>query len=251
VFRGYGDVQSEPFFSWPIGGLLTSAATLKSPRHDLSPVASAKAHRVWLGWRCVERCGGMLNGEGGKGEEGRQKGKAGQRSRRDRGRRRPSQSCRGKARKGLRATRPGKELVLAQPPPSLANSSHRTAGRCRPLQALFATTPQLAADVQAWRRSTAQRPVAATEKAKTTRGLSRRRCGIRGRPTTSYLVNTDTAKTDDFGHGSRNNQASTADQSPGPPGVRPFAPCRLLHPQSPNADATAQSGSSKHSSQAP
>jgi hypothetical protein len=146
---------------------------------------------------------------------------------------------------------PGKGAGPCAASPSLANSSHRTAGRCRPLQALFATTPQLAADVQAWRRSTAQRPVAATEKAKTTRGLSKRRCGIRGRPTTSYLVNTDTAKTDDFGHGSRNNQASTADQSPGPPGVRPFAPCRLLHPQSPNADATAQSGSSKHSSQAP
>jgi hypothetical protein len=163
----------------------------------------------------------------------------------------PANPAEGRPAKGCGQPARERSWSLRSLPPSLANSSHRTAGRCRPLQALVATTPQLAADVQAWRRSTAQRPVAATEKAKTTRGLSRRRCGIRGRPTTSYLVNTDTAKTDDFGHGSRNNQASTADQSPGPPGVRPFAPCRLLHPQSPNADATAQSGSSKHSSQAP
>lgn len=32
----------------------------QSPRHDLSPAASAKAHRIWLGWRCTEWCGGML-----------------------------------------------------------------------------------------------------------------------------------------------------------------------------------------------
>jgi hypothetical protein len=53
-----------------------------SPRHDLSSAASAAAHRVCqkVGWRGVVRSGGCGNGEGGKDEERRQKGKAGQRS---------------------------------------------------------------------------------------------------------------------------------------------------------------------------
>jgi hypothetical protein len=241
-------VQSEPFFSWPIGGLLTSAATLKSPRHDLSPVASAKAHRVWLGWRCVERCGGMLNGEGGKGEEGRQKGKAGQRSRRNRGRRRSSQSRRGKARKGLRETRPGKELVLAQPP--LARqfiAPQAAAGHCRP-SCHNTTIGSRSMDVHARRRSTAQPPVAdGTEKPKqTTRVLSRRRWGIRGR---QRRIRTPLKRTILGRAAEITNQASTADQSPGPPVVCPFAPRAGFC--TPNADATAQSGSTKRSSQAP